>query len=168
MNFTKLINLIQLIRFGGLRLYLFNAFAKHIIGTNTNFKENIHFTSQVIGSNISYHRDKFTLRSFKTSSHCYIQSLCGIEIGENFLFASGLKLISGNHNILKDRNTICKGPIIIGNNCWFGTNVIILPNVKIGNNCIVGAGSVVTKSFMEDNLIIAGNPAKMIRKIGKT
>ena len=53
-------------------------------------------------------------------------------------------------------------PIIIGDDCWIGTRVIILPGVHIGAHCIVGAGSVVTKSF-PDNCIIAGVPAKLIK-----
>jgi len=53
-------------------------------------------------------------------------------------------------------------PIIIGNNVWIGTRVIILPGVQIGDNTIIGAGAVVTKSFPA-NSIIGGNPAKIIR-----
>jgi len=54
------------------------------------------------------------------------------------------------------------GRINIGNNCFIGMHAIILPGVTIADNCIVGAGSVVTKSFMEPNSVIAGNPAKKI------
>lgn len=55
--------------------------------------------------------------------------------------------------------------VIIGKKCWIGMNAIILPGVKLGDNTIVGAGSVVTKSFPDGNLVIAGNPAKIINKL---
>jgi acetyltransferase-like isoleucine patch superfamily enzyme len=53
-------------------------------------------------------------------------------------------------------------PIVIGNDCWIGTRVIILPGVHLGNKCIVAAGAVVTRSF-PDNSIIGGVPAKLIK-----
>jgi|TARA_B100001971_G_C18110042_1_gene493671 maltose O-acetyltransferase len=52
----------------------------------------------------------------------------------------------------------------IGNNVFIGMNTIILPGVTIGNNVIIGAGSIVTKDF-PDNVVAAGNPAKIIKKI---
>ena len=57
-------------------------------------------------------------------------------------------------------------PINIGNDCWFGGNVTILPGVTIHDNVVVGAGSVVTHD-LESGAIYAGNPAKKIRDITK-
>lgn len=53
-------------------------------------------------------------------------------------------------------------PITIGDNAWFGGSVSILPGVTLGDNVVVGAGAVVTKSFA-DNVVLAGNPAKIIK-----
>ena len=54
--------------------------------------------------------------------------------------------------------------VLIGDNVFIGQNVTILKGVKIGDNVVIGNGAVVTKSF-PDNVIIAGNPAKIIKKI---
>ena len=51
----------------------------------------------------------------------------------------------------------------IGENCFIGGQSLILPGVTIGNGCIVGAGAVVTKS-VPDNCIVAGNPARIIKR----
>ncbi|MDP1813238.1 MAG: DapH/DapD/GlmU-related protein [Leadbetterella sp.] len=56
------------------------------------------------------------------------------------------------------------GPIEIRDNCFIGSGVIIMANVRIGPNAIVGAGSIVTKDVPE-NTIVAGNPAKYICNI---
>lgn len=54
-------------------------------------------------------------------------------------------------------------PIVIGDDCWIGTRVIILPGVHLGRQCVVGAGAVVTHSF-PDRCIVGGVPARIIRK----
>ncbi|RIM07161.1 acyltransferase, partial [Staphylococcus cohnii] len=53
----------------------------------------------------------------------------------------------------------------LGKNCWLGMNSVILPGVSLGDNTIVGAGSIVTKSFDEGNVVIAGNPAKIVKQL---
>ena len=55
-------------------------------------------------------------------------------------------------------------PVVVGVNCYFGLGAKILGAVKIGNNVTVGANAVVTKDI-PDNVVAAGNPCKVIRKI---
>jgi acetyltransferase-like isoleucine patch superfamily enzyme len=119
----------------------------------------VHFTSEVSG-NIK--AGKMTAPG--GSSGCYIQGVNGISFGDNTWIGPGVKIISANHDF-KNKKILTKGkPIIIGNNVWIGANAVILPEVTIGDNAIIGAGSIVTHD-VEKNCIVAGNPAKLIRKI---
>ena len=55
-------------------------------------------------------------------------------------------------------------PITIGDNFWAGGGDTILPGVTLGDNVVAGAGAVVTKSF-GDNVVLGGNPARVIKEI---
>lgn len=54
--------------------------------------------------------------------------------------------------------------IIIGDNVWLGSRVVLLKGTHLPNNSVVGACSVVNKKFTEENIVIAGNPAKIIKR----
>lgn len=54
--------------------------------------------------------------------------------------------------------------VTIGDDCWIGGNVIILPGVTIGKGCTIGAGSVVTKNIPDYSVAI-GSPAKVVKKV---
>lgn len=68
----------------------------------------------------------------------------------------------GGGHILKQQLQI-KNPVIIGENCFIGYRVSIMPGVELGNNCVVAASSVVTKSFPAYSMI-GGVPAKLLKK----
>lgn len=57
--------------------------------------------------------------------------------------------------------------IEIKDNVWIGAGAIILPNVSIADHVVIGAGSVVTHSINESYVVVAGNPAKIIKRISK-
>ena len=148
----------------GAKLWFINFIFQRLFMRHSKLNFSINFTSTISEKNIELNNDITTLASFAISGSCYFQAINGIKLGKNFLFAPGVKIISANHDFEENLKSIKIEPIIIGDNVWIGTNVVILPSVKIGNNCTIGAGSIVTKSFPEDNLIIAGNPAKVIGK----
>lgn len=100
-----------------------------------------------------------------------IYSMNQIEIGNNVLIGGNCKIIDNDfhpldliHRHSTNREYIKTRPILIGNDCFIGSNTIVLKGTKLGNNCIVGAGSVVSGVF-PDNVVIAGNPAKIIRTL---
>lgn len=102
----------------------------------------------------------------------------GIEIGDNTAIGGNVKILDNDfHPIeVEERNRLLMDPnggdsdlvpareIKIGKNCFIGCNSIILKGTVLGDGCVVGAGAVVAGRF-ESNSVIAGNPAKVIRKL---
>ncbi|KRK65715.1 galactoside O-acetyltransferase [Companilactobacillus tucceti DSM 20183] len=95
-----------------------------------------------------------------------ILDIAPVTIGDHCLMAPHAQIYAAYHpyDPVERANFIGLGkPVTIGDNVWIGANAVILPGVTLGNNVIVGANSTVTKSF-GDNVIIAGSPAKVLRK----
>lgn len=98
-----------------------------------------------------------------------IYSMDQISIGKDTVIGGNTKIIDNDFHPLQASKRVehrmedvKKRPISIGEGCFIGANCIILKGTVIGNNCVVGAGSVVCGVF-PDNVIIAGNPAKIIK-----
>lgn len=87
----------------------------------------------------------------------------GITIEDDAMVAGNVQLISNNHDPAERQILTCK-PVLLKRNCWVGAGSTILPGVTVGENAIVGAGSVVTKD-VEPNTVVAGNPAKFIKRL---
>lgn len=119
--------------------------------------------SRVTGAyNISFHPDD--LNNFQNTG-CYFQGIGKITIGRGTYIAANVGIITANHSIDNLDEHDEPKPVAIGNRCWIGMNSVILPGVTLGEHTIVGAGSVVTKSFTDGDCVIAGNPARELRKL---
>lgn len=94
--------------------------------------------------------------------------LGNITLGNDCMMGPDVVMMSMSHAYdrtdipIKQQGAKEDKPIVIGDDCWIGTRVIIMPGVHLGNHCIVGSGAVVTKSF-PDYSVIGGVPAKLIK-----
>lgn len=139
-----------------------------------------------IGTNVSvgqpficdYGSNIYLGNNVSINMNCTFVDCNTIEIGDNVLIASNVQLYTAAHPVeLAERLTpdwnpgsgeyFCRTyalPIRIGNGCWLGGGVVVLPGVTIGDGSVIGAGSVVTKDIPKNSLAV-GNPCRVIRKI---
>lgn len=110
-----------------------------------------------------------------------------IECGENFYSNHNLVILDANkvtfgHDVFigpncgfytsghpldyerRNKGLEYAKPIKVGNNVWIGGNVCVMPGVTIGDNVVIGGGAIVTKD-VESNVVVAGNPAKVIKRL---
>jgi acetyltransferase-like isoleucine patch superfamily enzyme len=97
----------------------------------------------------------------------------GIVIEDDVMIGSAVHIYVHNHRFddpgrpIIDQGHLDSAPVTLKRGCWIGAGAIILPGVTVGENAVVGAGSVVVKD-VETRTVVAGNPARLIRKIGVT
>lgn len=142
-----------------------------------------------MGTNVSvgvpficdYGRNIYMGSNVSVNMNCTFVDCNRIEIGSNVLIASNVQLYTATHPVeLSQRLTpdwnpetgeyFCRTyarPIKIGNGCWLGGGVIVLPGVTIGDGSVIGGGSVVTKDIPPNSLAV-GNPCRVIRKINES
>lgn len=136
-----------------------------------------------------YKKMKCVGKNIYINKGCKIDSIDEIEIGDNvwigtcchLVASGGLRISSGcilshnieiwtqNHNYQSDDlmsvpydKRFIKKPVVIEENVWIGSRVIILPGVTIGEGAVIGAGAVVTKNIPKC-AVVGGNPAKVIK-----
>ena len=112
----------------------------------------------------------------------------GISIGDHVLISPGVRISAANHISIADSCMLAnqvyitdsdwhgiynraltpkeKSRVVLEENVWVGDSAIICKGVKIGRNSIIGAGAVVT-SDIPDNVIAAGNPARVIKELDR-
>jgi len=87
-----------------------------------------------------------------------------VTIGNNVHISTNVQIHSGRLILEQNPRKHTKAPIIIQDNVWLATNVVILAGVTIGENSVIAASSVVTKNIPANSLVM-GIPAKVIKKI---
>jgi acetyltransferase-like isoleucine patch superfamily enzyme len=105
-------------------------------------------------------------------SDCLVSGV--VSIGKNCLFAKNVTILSSTHQLhgpgtIRENDAAAQtdpsrklySPVVIGDDCWLGSNSVIMPGVKLETGTVVGANAVVTKSFPAYS-IVGGVPAKLI------
>ena len=187
-NWFKLIMKLTNVKYGknlllkGVPVIFNKSGAKLSIGDNVTVKSS--FLSNLVGL---YSRTVIVTRAPEAEitignnvgiSGATIYARKKITIGDNTCIGGNCKILDNDFHPIEigERNRLLKASnggdsdlvptreIKIGQNCFIGCNSIILKGTILGDGCVVGAGAVVAGKF-EDNCVIAGNPAKIIRKL---
>lgn len=127
-------------------------------GVDLSMEPNIHFD---YGYNIHVGEH------FYTNFNCTILDVCEVRIGDNCLMGPDVHIYTATHPLNPfERITGAEygKPVNIGNNVWIGGRAVINPGITIGDNVVIASGAVVTKD-VPDNMIVGGNPARIIREI---
>lgn len=147
-------------KFRNLRSKILLAFFKSVYGKSFNYSKGDYVRkgfSVVIEENgeINIGKNVFF------NNYCSLNALEKIEIGDDCIFGENVHIYDHNH-IYEDEKTpinsqgFKKNAIIIGQNCWVGSNVIILQGVKIGRHSVIGANCVIYKDLPDNSIIVAG------------
>ncbi len=87
------------------------------------------------------------------------------EIGEGTVISWGCEFLDENwHTIAYEGRREREGGIVVGRRVWIGSHVKVLKGARIADGSVVAAGSVITKAFDEQNVLLAGNPAAIVRR----
>ncbi|SES63273.1 maltose O-acetyltransferase [Oceanobacillus limi] len=137
------------------------ALLKEILGSTGNdvyMEPNIRF---------DYGYNTYVGETFFANYDCTILDVCEVRFGDNCMLGPSVQIYTATHPLHPtERNSgreFAK-PITFGNNVWIGGGAIINPGVTVGDNVVIASGAVVTKD-VADNVVVGGNPAKVLKEI---
>lgn len=148
----------------GYKIALRSIWSKNILRLGTPHKFPTILGCTISNSeNVIFHPDD--INNFQ-SPGTYYQNFNGkIYLGQGTYIAPNVGIITANHQ-LNNLDAHTEGlDVVIGDKCWIGMNSVILPGVVLGRGTVVAAGAVVTKSFKQGNIVLAGIPAKVVKEI---
>lgn len=107
--------------------------------------------------------------NFFANFDCTFLDVCEILIGDNCMLAPAVQIYTATHPldpVERNSGKEYAKPVIIGDNVWIGGHAIINPGVTIGDNVVIASGAVVTKD-VPNNVVVGGNPARIIKEINE-
>lgn len=106
-------------------------------------------------------------RNVFVNQNCTFYDLGGLDIGDDVMIGPNVSLITTGHPVepSQRRAFVVAKPIVIERNVWIAAGATVIGGVTVGENSVVAAGAVVTKD-VPPNVLVAGNPARLIRAIG--
>lgn len=128
----------------------------------------IYKNSFKVGKNVTW-RKRFNVMiapnaNINIGNNCFFNNDCSlncnnkIQIGNDTIFGENVKIYDHNHKFSENEIPIKEqgfsdGEVYIGNNCWIGSNVVILKGTKIGDNCVIGAGIIISTSISDGSIV---------------
>lgn len=136
-----------------------------LIGKNCNL-QGVSFFMASDNNRILIH-DNVVINSSRTQP-TLLNSVGGklIRLGKGCLLSNSIEIHTTDyHKVFDERNQLENEPqnVLIGENVWIGLQCLILKGTDIANNCVVGARSFLNKHYSEENSLIVGQPAKIIK-----
>lgn len=147
------------------------------LGNNVRITDFVNLYGCEIGDNTRIGMFVEIQKGVKIGKNCKIQShtfICeGVTIEDNVFIGHNVTFINDLYpratvkdgGLQTEEDWVCK-PTLVKQGASIGSSATLLGGITVGRNCIVGAGSVVTRD-VPPNTIVAGNPAKILRKIKK-
>lgn len=154
--------------------YCFKNCKLYINGNNNIFE--VFATKKSINNTVFNMQIRGENRRISIGKNCYIGEALLINNNDHssILIGNDCMLSANIHIRTADGHVICQsgtkniinfgGDVDIGKHSWIARDVFINKNVSIPNDTIIGAGALVTKSFFETNTILAGVPAKIVKR----
>ena len=101
---------------------------------------------------------------------CHINAWQDVTIGRNVLLADRVFISDADHNYEDIHTPVLmqgdrfKGRVVLGDGCWLGIGVVVMPGVTIGRNAVIAANAVVT-SDVPDYAVAGGIPARVLKRL---